>query len=72
MGVADLKFLHVRAETEKQKWLHFVQVISKSSGNYKVVKTVGTSKDPKEIERFCKKAQYFVHNTDPKRPPVPL
>lgn len=42
-----------------------VQVISKSSGNYKVVKTVGTSKDPKEIERFYKKAQYFVHNTDP-------
>lgn len=42
-----------------------IQVISKKAGQYKVVKTFGTSKDPEEIELLHRKANYFIHNTDP-------
>jgi len=42
-----------------------VQVIRKKAGIYKVVKTIGTSKDPDTIERLYQKAQYFIHNSDP-------
>ena len=42
-----------------------IQVISKKAGQYKVVKTFGTSKDPEVIELLDRKANYFIHNTDP-------
>jgi transposase len=34
-----------------------VQIINKSSGKYKVVKTIGSSKDDKQIEKFLIKAE---------------
>lgn len=44
-----------------------VQVISKDQGRYRVVKTIGTSQDPEEIERFWQQAQHFIHHPDPKQ-----
>ena len=42
-----------------------VQVINKDHGRYSVIKTVGTSKDPDEIERFWQQAQHLIYNPDP-------
>ncbi len=42
-----------------------VQVVRKDRGKYRVVRTVGTSKDSEEIERLWDQAQYFIHNPDP-------
>jgi transposase len=41
-----------------------VQIISKDCGCYRVVRTIGTSKDPVEIDRLWKKAQNFLHGVD--------
>lgn len=37
-----------------------VQVIDKSSGSYKVVKTVGSSADPQHINRFVRRAYQWI------------
>jgi hypothetical protein len=37
-----------------------IQVIDKTSGRYRVVKTIGSSKDTKEIERLELEAKQFV------------
>jgi hypothetical protein len=37
-----------------------IQVIDKTSGRYRVVKTIGSSKDSKEIERLELEARQFV------------
>ena len=37
-----------------------IQVIDKSSGKYKVVKTFGSSNDPSEINRMIDEAKQFV------------
>ena len=37
-----------------------IQVIDKSSGKYKVVKTIGSSNDPSEINRMIDEAKQFV------------
>lgn len=42
-----------------------VQIISKKSNRYQVVRTVGTSKDPDEIERLWRQAQHLIHHLDP-------
>ena len=42
-----------------------VQIIKKARGRYRVVRTVGTSKDPDEIERLWQQAQYLASNPDP-------
>ena len=42
-----------------------VQIISKDQGRYKVIKTLGTSHDPDEIERLWLHGQSLVHKTDP-------
>jgi transposase len=42
-----------------------VQVISKDQGRYRVVRTVGTSKDPHEIERLWQQAQHLIHHPAP-------
>jgi hypothetical protein len=34
-----------------------VQIISKQSGKYKVIETVGTSRNPEEIEKLAVEAQ---------------
>jgi hypothetical protein len=44
-----------------------VQVIHKDQGRYRVVKTVGTSKNPEQVERFWQQAQHFIHHPDPKQ-----
>lgn len=45
-----------------------VQVIRKESGKYRVVQTVGTSKDPDEIERLWQKAQHLAKHPNSKHP----
>lgn len=37
-----------------------IQVIDKTSGRYRVVKTIGSSKDTKELERLEQEAKQFV------------
>jgi len=37
-----------------------IQVIDKSHGNYKVIKTIGSSKDPLEIETLVLEAKRYV------------
>jgi len=37
-----------------------VQIIDKSRGRYKVVKTIGSSKDPSEIERFIAEGKMYA------------
>ncbi len=39
-----------------------VQVISKKGGQYRVVKSFGTSSDPNDLSRLVQAAQEFVHN----------
>lgn len=38
-----------------------VQIISKDRGTYRVIRTVGTSKDPDEIERFVLEANNYIN-----------
>lgn len=42
-----------------------IQVISKNSGRYHVVQTVGTAKDPDKIERLWQQAQRIARNHNP-------
>ena len=42
-----------------------IQIIQKDHGRYRVVRTVGTSKNPDEIERLWQRAQYLLHHPDP-------
>lgn len=39
-----------------------VQVIDKSLGRYKVVKTIGSSKDPKVIEHYVSEANHYIQS----------
>lgn len=41
-----------------------VQIINKKGGRYSVVQTVGTSKDPDEIERLWQRANHIAQNPD--------
>ncbi|RJP34925.1 MAG: IS1634 family transposase [Candidatus Omnitrophota bacterium] len=45
-----------------------IQVIRKERGKYRVVQTVGTSKDPDEIERLWQQAQSLAKHADPNQP----
>ncbi|MFI0429527.1 hypothetical protein [Mariniflexile sp. HMF6888] len=40
-----------------------IQIIDKSSGKYKLVKTIGSSSDPFEIERLVSKGEEFIKET---------
>ncbi|HEX9827017.1 MAG TPA: IS1634 family transposase [Flavobacteriaceae bacterium] len=40
-----------------------VQIIDKSYGKYKLVKTIGSSSDPSEIERLVSKGEEFIRET---------
>jgi len=39
-----------------------VQIISKSSGKYKVYKTIGSSYSPEQIEKYCNQAKTEINN----------
>jgi len=39
-----------------------VQVIDKSRGKYKLIKTIGSSSDDSLIDQYCKKAQAFINS----------
>lgn len=39
-----------------------VQVIDKSGGKYKLIKTIGSSSDDNLIDKYCKKAQEFINS----------
>lgn len=39
-----------------------IQIIDKSSGKYKVLKTIGSSKDSKVIEQLIRQAQLGIDN----------
>ena len=38
-----------------------VQIISKDSGRYRIIKTIGCSSNPEEIERFAIEANNYIH-----------
>jgi transposase len=44
-----------------------VQIIVKERGKYRVVKTVGTSSDPDQIERLCLQAASTIRRPDPRQ-----
>ena len=39
-----------------------VQIIDKSGGRYKVYRTVGSSSDPEEVERFFREGKEWIHS----------
>lgn len=39
-----------------------IQIISKKQGRYRVIRTVGTSKDPDEVEGFILEANNYINN----------
>jgi transposase len=39
-----------------------IQIVSKVGGRYRVVKTIGSSSNPEEIERFVLEAKNYVHH----------
>lgn len=41
-----------------------IQVVRKDRGKYRVIRTLGTSKDPAEIEHLWRQAQHFIHHPD--------
>lgn len=49
-----------------------VQIISKEKGRYCVIKTIGSSKDVNEIERFVFEARYQINNPPHQSPLFPI
>lgn len=47
-----------------------VQIIDKSSGSYQVVSTVGSSRNPNDIERLVRKARAALHPAEAIQPPL--
>mgnify|MGYP001562726211 FL=1 len=47
-----------------------IQIIDKSSGVYRVMETVGSSKDPNTIERLAQKARATLHTSEEIQPPL--
>lgn len=47
-----------------------IQIIDKSSGAYRVEKTVGSSSDPNDIERLVRKAHAVLHPAEASQPPL--
>jgi transposase len=41
-----------------------IQIISKDTGRYCVIKTIGCSSDPAELKRLLLEAKYFLHRPD--------
>lgn len=39
-----------------------VQIIDKSTGKYKVIKTIGSSSDPNMVEHFIKEGAVWIEN----------
>lgn len=47
-----------------------IQLIDKSSGSYRVTKTIGSSRNPDEIERLFRKAQALLYPAEEIQPPL--
>ena len=47
-----------------------VQIIDKSSGSYCVAKTIGSSRDPDEVERLLCRARDYLHPAEELQPPL--
>lgn len=54
-------FMFIRQKKNKSGVIS-VQIIDKSSGNYKLHKTIGSSDNPSEVERLLLKAKDFLRN----------
>lgn len=52
--------MYVRKKKNKSGIIS-VQVIDKSSGNYKVLRTIGSSKDPDTVEKLWNRGKEFIH-----------
>ncbi|HLV08901.1 MAG TPA: IS1634 family transposase [Halanaerobiales bacterium] len=52
--------MYVRKKKNKSGIIS-VQVIDKSSGNYKVLTTIGSSKDPDTVEKLWNRGKEFIH-----------
>lgn len=48
-----------------------VQIVSKAGGKYRVVKTVGSAKDPDEIEKLVLEAKNQIHHPENQLPLLP-
>lgn len=49
-----------------------VQIVSKNSGAYRVIRTIGSALHPDEIERLVREAQNFIENSPDQLPLFPL
>ena len=47
-----------------------VQIIDKTGGKYRVVKSIGVSSDPEEIEILARKAQEIISSFSKNQPPL--
>ena len=69
MGVPDIIYLYIWGMFVRKKknasGSISVQIIAKKSGKYKVVETIGCSKDEKEIEELVKIAQQRIKEIEP-------
>lgn len=60
MGVPGL-YLHMFVRKKKNKsGLVSIQVIDKSTGSYRVIKTIGCSKDTEQINQFYTQGKIYV------------
>lgn len=53
--------MYVRKKPNKSGLIS-VQVIDKSTGRYKVIKTIGSSKDPDKVEKLVKEGKRFIQS----------
>jgi len=51
--------MFVRRKKNKSKVIS-IQIIDKSSGNYKMIKTIGSSRNPVEIEDLVQKGKEWI------------
>ncbi len=57
-----LIFRHVCPEKANRSGIISIQVIDKSGGSYRVVKTIGSSQDSIEVEKFVLEAKRFIQS----------
>lgn len=65
MGVAGLAWHMFARKLKNRSGSISVQVVRKDQGKYRVIRTLGTSKDPVEVESLWRQAQHFIHHPDP-------
>ncbi len=62
MGVLELSLLHVCTKKRNKSGIISIQIIDKSSGKYKLVKTVGSSSDNKTIDHLYLEGKIWIED----------